>query len=79
MIVKKINDVHFIKGRNDNIVKIFGYRVELFEIDNHIRKIPNVKNCFVFLKEIGPYEKYIFALIEGEKIKDQFVLNRLIL
>ena len=76
-IVKKINDVYFIKGRNDNIVKIFGYRVELFEIDNHIRKIPNVKNCFVFLKEIGPYEKYIFDLIESEKIKDQFVINRL--
>ena len=32
---------------------------------------------FCFLKEIGPYEKYIFALIESEKIKDQFVINRL--
>lgn len=76
-IVKKINDIYFIKGRNDNIVKIFGYRVELFEIDNQIRKIPNVKNCFVFLKEISPYEKYIFAIIEGDKIKDQSVTNRL--
>ena len=76
-IVKKINDVYFIKGRNDNIVKIFGYRVEHFEIDNHIRKIPNVKNCFVFLKDNGPYEKYIFAIIESNKIKEQFVTNKL--
>ena len=64
-IVEKINDIFFIKGRNDSVVKIFGYRVELFEIDNQIRKIPDVKNCFVFLKEINDYEKYIFAVVEG--------------
>jgi D-alanine--poly(phosphoribitol) ligase subunit 1 len=76
-IVKKINDIYFIKGRNDNIVKIFGYRVELFEIDNHIRNIPNVKNCFVFSKEIDQYEKHIFAIVEGSKIKEQLITSKL--
>lgn len=76
-IIKKINDIYFIKSRNNNIVKIFGYRVELFEIDNQIRKIQNVKNCFIFLKKIGPYEKYIFAIIESNKIKEQFITNSL--
>lgn len=76
-IVHKIDDVYFIKGRNDNIVKISGYRVELFEIDNHIRKISNIKNCFVFVKEINNYEKHIFAVVESNKINESYIVNRL--
>ena len=76
-IVHKIDDVYFVKGRNDSIVKISGYRVELFEIDNQIRKISGVKNSFVFLKEINNYEKYIFAIVESNKINNSFITNKL--
>ena len=76
-IVQKIDNVYFIKGRNDSIVKISGYRVELFEIDNQIRKISGIKNCFVFLKEINNYEKYIFAIVESNKINESFIANKL--
>ena len=76
-IVHKIKDTYFVKGRSDNIVKIFGYRVELFEVDNIIRKINLVTNCFVFLKEINNYEKYICATIESKKIREQTVENKL--
>jgi len=76
-IVHKIKDTYFVKGRSDNIVKISGYRVELFEVDNIIRQINLVTNCFVFLKEINNYEKYICAMIEGKKISEQTVLNKL--
>ena len=76
-IVHKIDDVYFIKGRNDSIVKISGYRVELFEIDNQIRKISGIKNCFIFLKEISNYEKYIFAIVESNKINESYIANKL--
>ena len=26
---------------------------------------------------MGPYEKYIFAIVEGNKIKEQFITNKL--
>ena len=76
-IVDNVEDIFFIKGRNDSVVKILGNRVELFEIDNQIRKVPLVKNCFVFLKEINDYEKYIFAVVEGTGVKEQNILNKL--
>ena len=59
------------------MVKILGNRVELFEIDNQIRKVNLVKNCYVFLKEINDYEKYIFAVVEGTGVKEQNILNKL--
>ena len=61
----------------DSLGLILGNRVELFEIDNQIRKVPLVKNCYVFLKEINDYEKYIFAVVEGTGVKEQNILNKL--
>ena len=76
-VVDNVEDIFFIKGRNDSVVKILGNRVELFEIDNQIRKVHLVKNCYVFLKEINDYEKYIFAVVEGTGVKEQNILNKL--
>ena len=61
--------LYIVKGRSDNIVKIQGYRVELLEIENVIRKLKNVKNCLVFIKNMSNYEKIICAAIETSSLK----------
>jgi len=76
-IVKKIDDKYFILGRSDSIVKISGYRVELFEIDNRIRKIKSVTNCYVFVEEVDQYEKIIHSCVEGKNLNEIFIKNQL--
>jgi len=72
-IVKVINGISIIKGRNDRIVKISGYRVDLIEIEMALKKITNFKNCFIFTQNISEYEKIICAAIENFSSKKEFV------
>ena len=51
------------RGRIDQQVKVRGFRIELNEIANVIRKQANVKDAVVVLKENKDKEKYIIAYI----------------
>ena len=66
-LCKKINDNYFIQGRNDSVVKIQGYRVELLEIDSKIRKIKNVTNCITSLKKYENDSGILFSIVENPK------------
>jgi len=76
-IVEIKNNKYFVLGRSDGIVKISGYRVELFEIDKRIRKLKFVTNSFVFVKEIDEYEKIICACVETKNLKENSIKNSL--
>jgi acyl-coenzyme A synthetase/AMP-(fatty) acid ligase len=55
----------------DNIIKLRGLRIELEEIENEIKKISNILNCAVILREHENYEKYLSSyLILKEEIKN---------
>lgn len=41
------NDVLYCKGRKDNQIKLKGYRIELEDIEQNIKKIVGVDNCIV--------------------------------
>tara|TARA_B110000305_G_C19435725_1_gene638817 strand:+ start:213 stop:1703 length:1491 start_codon:yes stop_codon:yes gene_type:complete len=58
------NDLVFIKGRSDSVVKINGYRIEMLEIETQLKPNLKIKNCFVFTEKIDDYEKVIVAAIE---------------
>ena len=76
-IVEKKNSLFFIKGRNDNIIKIQGHRVELLEIENILRSLKGITNCFVFVKEISDYDKIICASVETSKLKTNKIESHL--
>ena len=63
------NKLYYVKGKNDNIVKIQGYRVELLEIESVIRTLKNVNGCYVFVLNLSNYEKIICAAIETSSLK----------
>ena len=44
------NNIHFI-GRSDRQVKVRGYRIDLEEVENIIKKHPLVKNCYCDITE----------------------------
>ncbi len=76
-IAIKKGDIYFIKGRKDSVVKLFGYRVDLFDIDSILRKYDRVSNCFIFLKDISENEKIIYAAVEGRKLNKNKIINKL--
>jgi len=48
-IIEKFEDVYFCKGRLDTQVKLSGYRVELMDVETHLRNIEGISDsvCFV--------------------------------
>lgn len=44
--------INFI-GRKDNQIKLHGYRIELGEINNTIKSIPRVINCFTSINKVN--------------------------
>lgn len=44
------NNKLYCKGRLDNQIKYQGYRIELNDIENNIKKIPDIKDCIVIAK-----------------------------
>ena len=76
-IVEVKNGNYIVKGRSDNIVKISGIRVELFEIDTVIRKINSVKNCLIFIRQINKYDQFLCAAIESQFAKENIIFKHL--
>jgi amino acid adenylation domain-containing protein len=52
-----------ILGRADFQVKIRGMRVELGEVEYHLRKAPGVGDCVVVAREVGSGEKALAAYV----------------
>ena len=65
-------------GRVDDQVKIRGYRIELDDIAAHIRKVSNVNDVAVIVKEDGSGDPAIFAyLVSEEEEKADEIKNKL--
>jgi acyl-coenzyme A synthetase/AMP-(fatty) acid ligase len=64
---KDKNGNFYIVGRNDNVVKIQGYRIDLNEIEKNMNNMPNVYAISVFVHRISNSEKELWAAIELEK------------
>ena len=60
--VIKFKNIFICKGRNKNIIKIFGYRVDLSDIETNIRKIKNINEAYC-LKKVTGYREDIIAII----------------
>lgn len=65
-IVEPFGDVYFCKGRLDSQVKLSGYRVELMDIEVHIRHFPGVRNAVCFIHEQRRGENTLICAIEAE-------------
>lgn len=64
-----------VLGRMDSQIKINGIRIELFEIENMINMIPEVKNTVVVAKEDHNGDKYLDAYIVAyDKSFDQSIV-----
>jgi acyl-coenzyme A synthetase/AMP-(fatty) acid ligase len=68
-VIEKKFKFFFVKGRSDNVIKIQGHRVELLEIENILRSMKKLTNCYVFIKEISNYDRIICAAIETSNVK----------
>ena len=64
LCIKK-NNVYFIEGRNDSMVKIRGYRVDLNEIDNNVKKLNSIDLSYSYLSG-GNKNPYIVTVFSSE-------------
>ena len=65
-LVEKKKNFYFVKGRNDSLVKIKGYRVDLNEIDNTIKKLKNVNFCFSYIS-VKKRAPHIISVFQSSK------------
>ena len=61
----------------DSLVKILGYRVELYEIEKRLRNINYITNSYVFVKEHNKYKKIICACVETNKTSKVHIMKQL--
>jgi len=54
-------------GRTDSQVKIRGHRVEMMEVEYHIRALDNIKNAIVVTRNGADGHKYLAAFVIGKK------------
>lgn len=62
-IVQRYEDVYFCKGRMDSQLKLGGYRVELMDIETHIRRYPAVTDAVCFVT--GTDSETLVAAVES--------------
>jgi D-alanine--poly(phosphoribitol) ligase subunit 1 len=70
-IVIEHKGVYFCKGRMDSQVKLSGYRVELMDIEAHIRRLEGIEEAVCFIKKAEERETLVAAI----KVKDKIELN----
>jgi len=72
-VVEKFEDVYFCKGRIDSQVKLGGFRVELLDIEAHIKKIDDINDAVCFVKNSNNNNLLICA-IESTKVLNEMDL-----
>lgn len=64
------NGLYFCKGRLDAQVKLSGYRVELMDIEAHLRTLPGVKGAVCLVSTVSGQGEIIVAVLHSyRKIK----------
>ena len=61
---KDKNDNFYLVGRNDNIVKMHGYRIDLNEIEKTLNNFSNVYATSVFVNKISNTHSELWAALE---------------
>ena len=69
---KDQDDNFYITGRNDNLVKIYGYRIDLNEIENTITQFPNVHTTLLIVHNNDDLHKELWAAVELKKNSSKF-------
>lgn len=74
-LVKYQNGKYFYLGRCDNQIKYGGYRIELEEIDECCRAIPEIENALTYFME---KEQYLIALYESkDNLTQEYLCSQL--
>ncbi|HEY8891886.1 MAG TPA: D-alanine--poly(phosphoribitol) ligase subunit DltA [Clostridium sp.] len=65
-----VNGLLYYEGRIDNQIKLHGYRVEIEDIENNIRRHPLIKNAVVLpLKEQGKIKYLVTEIVLNDKFE----------
>lgn len=62
--ILKYKDVYICKGRNKNIIKIFGYRIDLSDIESNLRKIKDINEAYC-LKFESNFKELVVAFVKA--------------
>ena len=65
----KYKGVIICRGRNDKMIKIRGYRVDMSDVEANIRNINFINQCIVFEKNKKNYENFMCSAIETNETK----------
>jgi acyl-coenzyme A synthetase/AMP-(fatty) acid ligase len=79
-IVERSGEVYFCKGRLDSQVKLSGYRVEMMDIEIHVREHPGIKEAVCFVDDSKNVKMLVCAyeLVEGATVSTQDLKARLV-
>ena len=75
--VMKYKDVYFCKGRLDSQVKISGYRVELMDIESHLRRIDGIEEAVCFVEKMRGRDLLVAAIKTKNKIEEHSIQEHL--
>jgi non-ribosomal peptide synthase protein (TIGR01720 family) len=70
------NEIEFF-GRNDNQIKLRGYRVELNEIESILNLLENVKQSVVLVKQVNGYDNLVAYICSDLKLNDKEIMRAL--
>ncbi|KZC11726.1 Acyl-CoA synthetase family member 4, partial [Dufourea novaeangliae] len=63
----------FYKGRSNNIIKRFGNKIHLTELEKFVLQVKFIKNCYVLWDE--SHHKLYLCLATKEKVTDYSIMN----
>jgi acyl-coenzyme A synthetase/AMP-(fatty) acid ligase len=71
-IIEFYKGVYFCKGRMDSQVKISGHRIELMDIEVHVRQYEGIKEAVCFIEHEKPVSR-IVCVVETAKSRELFL------
>ena len=72
----KTNNIYVCKGRNDNMVKISGYRIEIADVEANFRKLGYIKDVVIFEKKSDKiYQNSLIAVVAVSKPKHENIIR----
>lgn len=69
-------NISFI-GRNDNQIKYKGFRIELNEITNAVKNIPEVKNAITIMQEIDSINQLCLYVTTSKPLTKNYICEKL--